>query len=348
MAENWLFWLDELRQDQHALVGRKCANLGEMTRIGLHVPEGFALSVDAYLKFMNATGAAKEIREQIESSSTSGSAQLFELSVRLRQTVESKPMPTEMEETISEFYNRLCRRCGVKNVAVSTRSAGPLSHPGQYETYLNVAGKSEVVENIKRVWASTFNPRSLAFRRQKGLPLDSDPIGVAVLRMVKARTAGVAFTADPNTGDSSRIIIEANWGLGESVVNGESTPDIYIVDKDTLEIQEKKLGPKYRCIVADKIGVIEIETPPEKISLLCLNDEEIKTIAKLGKKLEEHFSSPQDLEWAVDQDAIPPQNIILLQTRPEIISQQKTSIDQIADLMLDHFSGGAIPGGGGI
>ena len=348
MSKNWIFWLEELDQEQNDIVGRKCANLGEMTRMGLPVPPGFALCVEAYQDFMKMTGVAHEIRECISlfGGVPKERGQFNELSTRIRRVVQSKVMPKEMEKIILTYYRELCQRSNKPDVAVSVRSAGPVSHPGQYETYLNIIGESEILDKVKGVWASTFNPRSLDFRSQKRMPLDADPIGVAILKMVSARAAGVIFTADPNTGDTSRMIIEANWGLGESVVNGESTPDIYIVNKDSLEVEEKKLRPKYRCVIPGEAGVTEVATPPDKVGAFCLSDGEVKAIAKLGKILEDHFGMPQDVEWAIDQDAISPNNIVLLQARPEVIAQKKTSIDQIADLMLERFSGGAKFGDG--
>ena len=248
-------------------------------------------------------------------------------------------MPREIEEIVLCYYKELCRRYAAE-VAVSVRSAGTVSHPGQYETYLNIIGESDLIDKVKRVWGSTFNPRSLAFRSRKGEPLESDPIGVAVLKMVNARAAGIIFTANPNTGDTTRMIIEANWGLGESVVSGESTPDVYILDKESLKIREKKLGPKSRYVTFKEVGVAEEEIPPEKSGQFCLSDEEVKEIGKLGKILEEHFGVPQDAEWAVDEELPFPESVILLQTRAEVIAQKKSPVDQVVDLMLRRLSRG--------
>ena len=238
---------------------------------------------------------------------------------------------------ILSFYDDLCRKCNADEVAVATRSAGPVSHPGQYETYLNVKGKQDLLEKIIKVWASSFNPRSLAFRSRKGIPLESDPIGVAVLKMVNARAAGVVFTADPNTGDLSKMILEANWGLGESVVSGELMPDTYIVDKESLQIRERKLGTKQKYVTFKKVGVVEEETPLHKRSAFCLRDEEVAEVGRLAVVLEKHFGVPQDAEWAIDEDFPFPKNVILLQTRPAVIAQKKSPVDQVVDLMLKRF-----------
>jgi len=340
LSGKWALWFEELGKEDRELVGRKCANLGEMIKIGLRVPPGFALSVEAYKDFMSMTGVVKEIGKYLAKSKPKDLKQFKQASANISQIVLSKAMPEKLEEAIASRYSELSRRCHTDEVAVSTRSAGPESHPGQYETHLNVVGKSALLDKIRQVWASTFNPRSLALRSRKKMPLESDPIGVAVQKMVKARAAGVIFTADPNTGDDTRMIIEGNWGLGESVVGGKSTPDIYILDKKSLKILEKKLGPKSRYVTFKKGGVAEKKVPSEKSGKFCLSDDEAKEIGKLGKVLEKHFGVPQDVEWAVEEAKPLPESIILLQTRDEVIAQNKTPVDQVVDLMLDRFSRG--------
>jgi len=341
MSEKHVFWFEELGQGHWEIVGKKCGNLGEMAKIGLPVPPGFALSVEAYKDFMIQTNARREIEDYLcqRSGEIENIEQFNQASREIRQIVESKDMPEAMKDTILSFYDDLCRKCDCM-VAVSTRSAGPASHPGQYETYLNVKGKQDLLEKIIKVWASSFNPRSLAFRSRKGIPLESDPIGVAVLKMVNARAAGIVFTADPNTGDTSKMIIEANWGLGESVVSGELMPDVYVLNKQNLEIVEKRLGKKSRYVTCKELGVAEEDCPANLSGAFCLRDEEAKEIGKLGILLEKHFGAPQDVEWAIDRDLELPKSIILLQTRPAIMAQKKAPVDQVVDLMLNLFSKG--------
>lgn len=341
MSDKWILWFEELDQECKDQVGKKCANLGEMTRMGLRVPPGFALSLEAYRDFMSLTGADREVETYLGSMGhdLENIRHFNEASGELRRIVESREMPREMREAVLEHYGELCRRCNLEDVAVSTRSAGAASHPGQYETHLNVRGEEDVIENVIKVWASTFNPRSLSARKRAGAPLESDPIGMAVLKMVNARAAGVLFTADPNTGDTSRMIIEANWGLGESVVGGEAMPDVYILDKERLEIVDRKLGTKSKCVIFREKGVAEEDTPEEKSCAFCLSDEEAKEVGRLGKVLETHFNVPQDTEWAVDQDFDFPESVVLLQTRPEVIAQQKKPADQVVDFMLTRLLG---------
>jgi pyruvate, water dikinase len=338
MPDKWIYGLEELGQEFCDTVGKKCANLGEMAKVGLRVPPGFALTLTAYEDFMRMSGAGQEVKDYLKSTSDIDSITRFnEVSQDLRDIVNAKEIPPEMKQKILSGYRELCSRCNIEDVAVATRSAGAKSHPGQYETHLNVQGESELLKNIKKVWASSFNPRSLSARKQRDLPLESDPIGVAVLKMVKARCAGVLFTADPNTGDKSRMIIEANWGLGESVVGGNAMPDMFVLDKEKLTPIEKKMGTKKCYVVFKDLGVAEEPTPADMCQKYCINDEELKEIGRLGKILEAHFKVPQDTEWAIDEDFDFPENVMLLQTRPEIIAEQKAPVDQVLDMMLTQF-----------
>jgi pyruvate,water dikinase len=318
MSEKWIFWFGEIGKEHNDIVGKKCANLGEMTKMGLPVPQGFSLSVKAEERFLTETNADQEIRQFLDNfgGKVHGLKQYEEASRGLRQIVEAKEMPQDMRDTIILYYEQLCDRCG-SEVAVSVRSAGTVSHPGQYETYLNVRGRDDVLQKIVKVWASIYNTRTLAALDHRGLPVeDSIPIGVCVLELVNARCAGVGFTCDPVSGDPSKIMIEGNWGLGESVVSGTLIPDKYILDKNTLEIIEKAIGDKEMQVVATDKGAVEQEIPPDKKLICCLNDEEVIKIAELAKALEAHFGIPQDMEWAISDDSLFPDKIFLLQTRP--------------------------------
>ncbi len=339
MSKNWISWFEDLGQDENNLVGKKSANLGEMTRMGLRVPPGFALSLEAYKDFMSLTGVDEEVKAHLNKADHDfENIQHFnEVGATLRNIVESRELPPEMRDAILSHYRELCSRCNTDELAVSVRSAGAASHPGQYETYLNVIGESGLLEKIKKVWSSSFNPRSLSARKRVGAPLETDPVGVAVVKMVNARSAGVLFTADPNTGDTSRMIIEANWGLGESVVGGEAVPDVYILEKEGLNLIEKKMGTKGKIITFKDVGVAEEDTPAEKCDTHCLTDEEAKEIGRLGIQLETHFGVPQDAEWAIDHDLTCPESVVLLQTRPEVIAKQKKPVDQILDLMMNRL-----------
>ncbi len=346
VAGKWIYWLDEVTKDLSEVVGKKCANLGEMTRAGFRVPCGFALSLEAYDRFMKDSGALTEVNDRLsrfeaDPHDPANLRKWGEVSEVIRGITEMKTMPQDMAETISTHYEELCRRTGIANCPVATRSAGPASHPGQYETFLHVRGISEVLRHIVKVWASTFNQRSLVARARAGYRLDYDPIGVAVLQMVNAKTAGVMFTLNPANGDRSKIMIDGNWGLGESVVSGSVTPDEWTVDKVVLEIITRTISPKGLEYVVDPSGkVVSSDIPTERQNVPCLTDSEVIELAKGGKKIEQHYGMPQDIEWVIDRELPFPENIFFVQTRPETVwsrkqteSKLKTSGDVTADVV---------------
>ena len=355
MAEKLILWFDEIGAEHNDLVGKKCANLGEMTKAGLRVPPGFALTVAVYEDFLTRTGAIEEMRHYLSTFSADPKdyAKYEQATEVLRRIAESKAMPKDMEDAIASHYEALCQRTGIADIAVAARSAGPVSHPGQYETFLNVKGKSDLMKNIIKVWSSTFNTRSLIWRAREGLPLEFDPIGVAVLQMVNAKAAGVMFTLNPVNGDPSKISIGANWGLGESVVSGEVDTDEWMIDKVTFEIISRKAAAKtVEHVVDPESGkVVVIDIPTERQTVPCLTDEEVVELAKIGKGIERHYGRAQDIEWAIDKDLPFPQNIFMVQTRPEtvwscqeakpVLDASKSTVDYVMDIMM---AGGKITG----
>ena len=335
MEEKQVFWFGEIGQEANGIVGKKCANLGEMTKLNMPVPLGFAISVAAQERFLVETGARQEIDKLLNEAGDLKDYKLAaEVSKTLREIIENKDMPPDLIQAITSYYEDLCSRRG-REVAVSVRSAGIKSHPGMYETYLNIRGRQQVLQMVKRVWASIFNQRTICACVQHGLAVAGSPcIGVGIVELVNARCAGVCFTIDPVTGDPLRAVIESNWGLGESVVSGQVHVDRYVVDKESLNVIEKTLGEKKLQIVPKGHGVAEEEPPPEKQSAYTLNDEEAAEIVRLGKVLESHFNVPQDLEWAIDADRPFPHNIFLLQTRAVVgvkIQDKKTAEQRLKE-----------------
>ena len=330
MAEKWIYWLKEVGQEDNNVVGKKCANLGELTKAGFHVPPGFALGVEAYSRFMKETEATDLLLKFLDTfhadpNNVADTLKYEEASNTMRALVESVKMPPDMEKNIKEYYAEMCRIAGCENIYVATRSAGPTSHPGQYETYLNVSGADDVALNVIRVWSSTFNTRSVIARARLNLPLHYDPIGVAVLTMVDAKAAGVMFTVNPVNGDESKVAIEGSFGYGEAVVSGNVTPDRYLVDKITLEIDEKVISDKgSEFIYNPETKEMEYtELPPDQRKRQCLEDKEVLELTRLAKKVEAHFGCPQDVEWSISRSLPFPESIFLVQARPESVWGKK-------------------------
>ncbi len=340
MGGKLIYQIEELTSDSLRIAGKKCANLGEMTRIGLPVPPGYALSVDCYNRFMEESGAIEAVRRYLTThhpDSLHGFAGYEAVASDLREIVEAFEVPEDIAGAIRSEYDALCRRCGIPEVAVAVRSSGPVSLPGQFETYLNVRGRDEVVRQVRRVWGSTFTTQALAGRVQKGLPLESSPIGVAILKMVHSKSAGVAFTVDPVSGDGDLVVIEGTWGLGESVVGGIVAPDRFVVEKEGLRTVETRINSKHRQMIYKNNGTGWVDVPDELREKACLEEFELRRLGELCKLVESHYRHPQDIEWAIDADLEFPDNVFLVQTRnvTAVSPQGKTPAAQyIADLMM--------------
>lgn len=343
-ADNLIFWFDEIGEGHNDKVGKKCANLGVMCQMGLPVPPGFAVSIDLYEKFIRETGAIEEMSRYVETlGELKGKGiEIFDhVSETMQGMIENKEMPQELRKLISSYYKELCLKAGIADVAVSVRSAGTESRPGMFETYLNVRGMEEVLGKVKKVWASAYTARAIAFRANKGFPVIGDQLGVAVPKMVNAYASGIGFTVNPITGDASKVIIESNWGLGEGVVSGVENVDKFVVDKKSMEITEKVVGKKIKQVSNKEKGVEWEDVAVDKQSLPSLADAEIKAVAKVAMKLEERLGCPQDIEWALDADFSHPNNVFLLQTRPAkvAVKNPKSTSDHIADLIARSFKG---------
>ena len=348
MATEWVLEFDAINQENISHVGTKCANLRELSRIGMPVPPGFAVTTEAYDYFLTETGASQEVNERLTKFTQRARkiAEYEELSRTLYQVITTKEMPEQLRKHILRAYKTLCEEWGATDVSVAVRSSGvaedlpTAAFAGQYDSHLNVRGEKELLRRVKECWASLFTARVISYQIRNNLPITGRAMGVIVQKLVNARSAGVVFTVLPSTGDTSWIMIEGNWGTGESVVQGVAIPDKWFVNKETLKLEEKSGAQKLKQISLGETGTKEEEIPPDKQSIPCLSDEEAVKIAELAKRIESHYGSPQDIEWVVDQDLPFPKNIFLVQTRPVTTLQKKSPTDQIVDLMLKRPSSG--------
>jgi pyruvate,water dikinase len=328
-----ILWFEELGKDDIPLVGGKCANLGEMINAGIPVPPGFAVTAYAYKRFIEETGIAQKIYDIIDETITDpgNPAQYEEASKKIRRIIESTPIPKDIRDAIVEAYRELSKRVGLKDVYVAVRSSATAedlpgaSFAGQQETYLNVRGEEEVLESVRKCWSSLFTPRAIFYRTEKGFRHEKVLISVAVQKMVNSRSAGVMFTLHPVTGDRNIIVIESVWGLGEAIVSGAVSPDHFEVDKNTLKIVVKNIVKKEVEYVRDpKTGkTVHAKVPPERQEAPSLTDEEVVELAKIAKRIEQHYGTPQDIEFAVDRDLPFPQNLFIVQSRPETVWSMK-------------------------
>jgi len=327
--EKRILWFEELTKNDIPLVGGKNANLGEMTQAKIPVPPGFAITAHAYYEFITKTGIAEKIYKIIDETVTdvNDPKQYDEASKKIRRLIESTPMPTEIEKSIRDAYDELNKQTDMDEVFVAVRSSATAedlpdaSFAGQQETFLNVRGADDLIDNTIKCWSSLFTPRAIFYRNEKGFKHEQVLISVGVQKMVNAKAAGVIFTLDPVTGETDKIVIEANWGLGESVVSGSVTPDHYVVDKQTLNLVDKKVTQKTVEYIRDsETGkTIHANVPRDRQEQPCLTDEEIKRLAEISRTIEDHYGKAQDIEFSVDRDLTFPQNIFIVQSRPETV-----------------------------
>jgi pyruvate,water dikinase len=333
MREDLVIWFGGLRRTDIPSVGGKNANLGEMTYAGLPVPPGFAITAYSYKKFIEETGIATKIYDIIkETMTTPDDPMQGELaSKKIRKLIEPTRMPKDIEKAIRSAYDELCKKLKMKDVFVAVRSSATAedladaSFAGQQETFLNVKGGDAVINNTMKCWSSLFTPRAIFYRNEKGFAHEKVFISVGVQKMVNSKAAGVMFTLNPVTGDQTKIVIDGNWGLGEAVVSGSVTPDDFVVDKESLKVSEKRIAKKTVQYIRDpKTGeTIHADVPMEKQNISCLNEEEIQKLAELAKRIESHYGKPQDIEWAIDGDIPYPNNVFIVQSRPETVWSAK-------------------------
>jgi len=347
-SEKLIYWFEEIGAKNGHLVGNKCANLGEMIQLGVRISQGFAVSANCYIRFVEETGAKQEIIEYIRSQDKiEGIRELDEASRKIRAMIEDKELPGDMKDKIASAYELLSKKMGTHDAYVAVRSSSlsedsvGASFAGQFESYLNVKGNEDLFNKVKKVWSSTFTSRAISYRTIKKMAPEGDSIGVAVLAMVNARSSGITFTVDPVTDDFSKMIIEANWGLGEGVVSGGECVDGFVVDKESLNVIKSHIANKVQCVVRKEDGTRWAEVPAHMQAMPCISDEEVKEIAKVARYVEASLGCPQDMEWAIDQDLPFPDNIFWLQTRPAKVETKKidSPARHIANLIARKFGG---------
>ena len=328
-----VIWFDKLRKTDVPIVGGKNASLGEMINAKMPVPPGFAVTAYAYEKFIVETRIAAMIYKIIKETVTdpNNPKQYSVASEKIRELIEKTQVPKAIENAVKSAYKELNKMLGMKDIFVAVRSSATAedlpdaSFAGQQETYLNVRGVDDLLDKIIKCWSSLFTPRAIFYRNEKGFAHEKVFISVGVQKMVNSRAAGVMFTLNPVTGNTAELVIEGNYGLGETVVSGAVNPDDFVVDKKTLKITERRIAKKTIQYIRDpNTGkTIHLGVPEEKQKETCLSDEEILKLAELGNLIENHYERPMDIEWAIDKDLSFPKNIFVVQARPETVWSAK-------------------------
>ncbi|MCL4386913.1 MAG: phosphoenolpyruvate synthase [Patescibacteria group bacterium] len=326
-GEKNILWFKEVGKDDTAIVGGKGANLGEMFNTGLPVPNGYIVTAQAYFKFLEESGLKEKIEAVLKDFDAEDSKDLQDRAQKCQDLIANAEMPKDLKKEIIENYQTLKSVTKSDKLFVAVRSSATAedladaSFAGQQATYLNVIGDEEVVKAVQKCWASLFEARAIYYRNDKGFGQLEVGIAVPIQKMVDSEKAGVMFTIDPTNNDLTKISIEAAYGLGEVVVLGAQTPDRYLVDKKSLEILDKEINKQTWKLTresgssdTDDLSNLEKESipvPEADQEKQKLNDAEIKELAKIAVKIEEHYGKPQDTEWGIEKG-----KIYMLQSRP--------------------------------
>jgi pyruvate,water dikinase len=332
-------WFEEIDVSQIEIVGGKNASLGEMIQKlkthGIRVPEGFAVTAGAYNAFLAANGLDELIARSLDGLSTSVS--VARTSQELREQIMRAAFPDDLSRAIKKAYVELSARYGTEDVDVAVRSSATAedlpdaSFAGQQDTFLNITGDVDLLSACRRCFASLFTERAITYRQEKGYRHEDVSISVGVQKMVRSDVAGagVMFTLDTETGFPDVVMIDASWGLGESVVAGKVTPDSYrvykpLLEKDGLEpIIDKTLGDKRTKIVYARgraAPVAEVETTDDERERFVLTDEEVLRLSRWALVIERHYDKPMDIEWAKDGRS---GELFIVQARPETVRSQE-------------------------
>lgn len=328
---DYILDFEDVDKSSIPLVGGKNASLGEMIKAGIRVPPGFSVTTESYRRFISEAGIREEIFRIVSDVNPDDTKSLDEAGKRAQSLINETSIPVGIQEAIRDGCLGLREKCGIESVPVAVRSSATAedlptaSFAGQQDTYLWVEGTDRIIRDVRRCWASLFTPRAISYRIRNNFPHEKVLISVGVQKMVNSRAAGVMFTLNPTDGDPSKVLIEGNWGLGETVVSGSVNPDRFVVDKVVMEINERTISTKHiECVYdCDKGEVVHCDVVPDMQNRSCLDDQEIRELVRIAKIIEGHYGCPQDIEWAIDKDLSLPENIFIVQSRPETVWSQK-------------------------
>jgi pyruvate,water dikinase len=299
--------------------GGKGANLGELTAAGVPVPEGFVIGAPAYAAFCAESGLRERLRELLDGVDVEDTAALAEAARRAQDTISETPIPDWLRSAIEAAYAQLADAAGDAALAVAVRSSATAedtaeaSFAGMNETFLNVRGGEAVLDAVRRCWRSLFGARTIYYRAVNHFDQAGMDIAVVVQRQLASTRAGVMFTVNPATGARGELVIEGSFGLGEAVVSGSVSPDRYVVEKATLAIARREVHRKELAIeYAPEGGTVRRMLDEREALAPVLSDAEVVAVAQLGRRIEEHYGSPQDTEWAFDPEGA----LWMLQSRP--------------------------------
>ncbi len=343
--------LADLRAADAVSFGGKSSALGELIAAGIPVPPGFAVSTAAYRAFVAGAGLEPMIASAMSGLEPGDVDAVGAVSHRLGEAMRSAPIPSSVRDEVARCYAEL----GEPPVAVRSSALGEDSREatfaGQQETYLWVRGAEGVCDAVRDCWVSLYGPPAMTYRARLGAAAGGPAMGVAVQQMVDAEVSGVMFTCNPVSGDPSMVAINASWGLGLAVVGGEVTPDDFLVSKVTREVVRRHVHAKEVEYVPDEAGrgTVRRVVPEKRREVACLGADSLEALVEVGSRVERHFGSPQDVEWAIARDGELPSSLYVLQSRPVTTGPKRPEKPKAASamsLLMSTFGAGQVEGTG--
>lgn len=303
MNKRYTLFFDETDKKDLPLVGGKCANLGEMTKAGFAVPNGFCVTTESYKEFIEKNNMADFISQIIKDASLEN---IREIGEEIRNKIIQCEIPCEVEQEIVKAINKM----GIDDYYAVRSSATAedlefASFAGQQDTYLNIKGEKSLLSSVRDCWASLFTDRAILYRIQNKIEHEKVYMSVVVQKMVLPEVSGIMFTADPVSGHRGIISIDASYGLGEALVSGLVSPDIYKFKKSSSQIDSKIIAVKKLAIIpVEGGGTKKVEITGEKSTCQVMQDSQIKSLAGLGMAIESHYGCPQDIEWCMENNKL--------------------------------------------
>jgi phosphoenolpyruvate synthase/pyruvate phosphate dikinase len=296
-------WFGDLGVNDTATAGGKGANLGELTGAGLPVPPGFVITAQAYLDVMERDGLRAYLVTEAAEAPADDPAVLADLASALGTQIREAALPAELAGAVLEAYERLGGGpVAVRSSATSEDTSGT-SFAGMNATFLNVVGTTALLDAVRACWASLYGSRAIAYRAARRVT-EEPAIAVVVQRMVNSERSGVMLSADPVTGDRTHIVVEGAFGLGLVVAEGQVVPDRFVLDKQGPRLLETRIGYQAFRLDHGTEGNERRDLTPDEATRRVLSDEEAVALARLALRVEEHYGSPQDMEWAIEDDRL--------------------------------------------
>lgn len=316
MTGRMVLFFREITKEDVPIVGGKAANLGEMyNKTQVPIPPGFAVTANAFWHFINENKLGDRIAHELHRIVNANDTKALEkIGANIRAMILKARIPEDLRKNIELAYEKMGEPLVAARSSATAEDLPGASFAGAQETYLNLKGKRQLIEGVKKCYASLYTGRAIFYRIQQGFEHKRVALSVAVQKMVDSIASGVVFTLDVRDGNRDLITIEGSYGLGEYVVKGIVTPDTYFVRKKGLKIAERKIAKKEIMLKTKKGGgTIETKVPSHLKEKPVLTNNEIELLARYSLQVETHYKIPQDLEWAKDLD----NTIYIVQSRPE-------------------------------